>query len=144
MAIAASLDRFLEAQAPIYATALGEIRRGAKRSHWMWFVFPQLTSLGRSSTAQYYGIASIAVAIAYLDHPVLGARYVECVEALQDLSTSDAVAVFGETDAMKLRSSLTLFEMARPTALFDAALARWFRGERDPHTLALIAAAPGA
>ena len=103
-----SLERFVEAQEPVYATALGEIRRGAKRSHWMWFVFPQRAGLGRSETARFFGIRSLEEAIAYLDHPVLGRRYFECVGALQDLGTSDPVAVFGAVDAMKLRSSLTL------------------------------------
>lgn len=133
-----SLDRFVEAQAPVYATALSEIRRGAKRSHWMWFVFPQLAGLGRSETARFYGVRSIDEARAYLNHPLLGRRYLECVGALQDLETSDPVAVFGEVDAIKLRSSLTLFEAARPNALTAAALERWFSGERDPATLALL------
>lgn len=134
----AALDRFVEAQAPTYATALSEIRRGAKRSHWMWFIFPQLAGLGRSATARFYGIASRDEAIAYLDHPVLGTRFIECVEALQDLATSDARAVFGATDAMKLRSSLTLFEAVRPQPLFAAALDRWFGGEPDAVTLGLL------
>jgi uncharacterized protein (DUF1810 family) len=134
----AALDRFVDAQVSTYASALSEIRLGAKRSHWMWFIFPQLAGLGRSATAQFYGIASQEEAIAYLDHPVLGARYVECVEALQDLTASDAQAVFGATDAMKLRSSLTLFEAVRPQPLFVAALDRWFGGERDAATLRLL------
>lgn len=133
-----SLERFVEAQAPVYSTALGEIRRGTKRSHWMWFVFPQLAGLGRSETARFFGIRSLDEACHYLDHQLLGARYVECVSALQDLGSSDPVAVFGETDAMKLRSSLTLFEAARPNPLFGAALDRWFAGERDPATLKLL------
>lgn len=135
-----SLERFVEAQAPVYATALAEIRRGAKRSHWMWFIFPQFAGLGRSATAIFYGIRSIEEARAYLDHPVLGRRYLECVEVLQDLTIGDPVAVFGEVDAIKLRSSLTLFETVRPTPLFAAALDRWFGGERDAQTLALLAA----
>jgi uncharacterized protein (DUF1810 family) len=134
-----SLERFVEAQEPIYATALAEIRRGAKRSHWMWFIFPQLAGLGRSETARFFGIRSLAEAQAYLDHPVLGRRYIECVGGLQDLGISNPVAVFGAVDAMKLRSSLTLFEAAGPTPLFAAALDRWFGGERDPSTLQLIA-----
>lgn len=138
MADHAHLDRFIEAQASTYATALSEIRRGAKRSHWMWFIFPQLVGLGRSATAQFYGIASRDEAIAYLDHPALGARLIECVEALQDLANSDAQAVFGATDAMKLRSSLTLFEAVRSQPLFAAALDRWFDGDRDAATLRLL------
>lgn len=135
---APSLDRFVEAQEPVHATALAEIRRGAKRSHWMWFVFPQLAGLGRSSTAQFYGIHSADEARAYLDHPLLGPRFVACVQALQDLPTSDAAAVFGPVDAMKLRSSLTLFEAVGPQPLFAAALDRWFGGERDPMTLDIL------
>lgn len=133
-----ALDRFVEAQASTYATALAEIRRGAKRSHWMWFIFPQLAGLGRSATAQFYGISSREEVIAYLDHPILGPRFIECVEALQDLATSDALAVFGAIDAIKLRSSLTLFEAVRPQPLFAAALDRWFGGERDAATLRLL------
>jgi len=133
-----SLDRFVEAQTLAYPSALAEIRRGAKRSHWMWYIFPQLAGLGRSSTARHFAIRSIDEARAYLDHHILGPRYRECVTALQDLSSSDPVAVFGETDALKLRSSLTLFEAAREHPLFTAALARWFGGERDPRTVSLL------
>lgn len=135
---ATSLDRFVEAQTLAYAGALAEIRRGAKRSHWIWYIFPQLADLGRSSTAKHFGIRSADEAAAYLDHPVLGARYLECVAALQDLPTSDPVALFGEVDAMKLRSSLTLFEAIRPAALLAAALDRWFGGKRDEMTLRLL------
>jgi uncharacterized protein (DUF1810 family) len=140
MTDASAVDRFVQAQAPVYATALGEIGRGAKRSHWMWFVFPQLAELGRSSTARFYGIRSAGEALAFLDHPLLGPRYFECVQSLQDLPISDPVAVFGPIDAMKLRSSLTLFEAVRPHALFTAALDRWFGGNRDAATLRLLRA----
>lgn len=133
-----TLDRFVEAQAPIYADALAEIRRGAKRSHWMWFVFPQLAGLGRSPQARLYGIHSIDEARAYLRHSLLGPRYLECVAALQDLPISDPVVVFGEVDAMKLRSSLTLFEVVEPLPLFEAALERWFGGVRDEATLEML------
>ena len=122
----------------MYATALAEIRRGAKRSHWMWFIFPQIAGLGTSRTAQYFAISSLAEARAYLEHPVLGARYLECVGALQDLPLSDPGAVFGPIDAIKLRSSLTLFEAARPHPLFAAALNRWFAGQRDTATLEML------
>lgn len=133
-----SLERFVEAQASAYATALAEIRRGPKRSHWMWFVFPQLAGLGHSATAQRYAIASLDEACAYLDHRVLGPRYMECVGALQDRQSSDPVALLGEVDAAKLKSSLTLFEAARPHALLAATLDRWFAGERDAKTLQLL------
>ena len=134
------LERFVRAQddGGTYGRALQELRAGGKRSHWMWFVFPQLEGLGRSSLANFYGIRSIQEARAYLDHPLLGLRYIECVTALQDLRTSDPVEVFGEIDAMKLRSSLTLFEYADPLPLFTAALDRWFGGQRDELTLRLV------
>lgn len=133
-----SLERFVEAQDSAYATALGEILRRAKRSHWMWFVFPQLTGLGHSETARFFGIRSLEQATAYLDHPMLGRRYLECVGALQHLGVSDPVTVFGSADAMKLRSSPTLFEAARPTPLFAATLDRWFAGQRDNDTLRML------
>lgn len=129
------LDRFVDAQAQVWPRALAEIRRGAKRSHWMWYIFPQLAGLGRSAMATRYGIADAGEARAYLAHPLLGSRYVDCVSALQDLPGSDPVAVFGAVDAVKLRSSLTLFEAASDKPLFGAALARWFGGERDARTL---------
>ena len=134
----ATLARFVEAQANSYASALDEIRAGAKRSHWMWFIFPQLRGLGQSETAHYYGIASMEEARAYLDHELLGPRYRACVEALQQLETSDPVAVFGSIDAMKLRSSLTLFEAVEPDPLFASAIDRWFGGERDAATIKLL------
>jgi uncharacterized protein (DUF1810 family) len=134
-----TLDRFVDAQESTYATALAEIRRGAKRSHWMWFIFPQLAGLGRSTTAQHYAIRSVDEARAYLAHAVLGPRYTECVGALQDLPMTDPVAVFGATDAMKLKSSLTLFDAVRSQPLFSAALDRWFGGERDSGTQRLLA-----
>lgn len=133
-----ALERFVEAQATTYATALEEIRRGAKRSHWMWFIFPQLAGLGRSPTAQFYAIRSADEARAYLAHPLLGRRYRECVDALQNLPIADAQAVFGPIDAMKLRSSLTLFDHAGPSSLFRAAIDRWFDGCPDPATLELL------
>lgn len=134
----ASLERFVVAQESVYAQALAEIRAGAKRSHWMWFIFPQFAGLGCTETARFYAIGSLEEARAYLRHPLLGARYLECVSELQDLEGVDPVTVFGEVDAMKLRSSLTLFEAARPLALFEAALARWFGGIADPETQRLL------
>ena len=139
MSVEGALDRFVEAQEPVYGRALEEIRRGAKRSHWMWFIFPQMAGLGRSAVAQRYAIASLDEARAYLDHPLLGPRYIACVEALQDLGSSDPVPVFGETDARKLRSSLTLFEAANGRPILAAAIERWFGGTRDEKTLRHIA-----
>jgi uncharacterized protein (DUF1810 family) len=134
-----SLQRFVEAQSRDYGTAIRELRAGAKRSHWMWFVFPQLRGLGRSSTAMFYGITSIAEARAYLAHPVLGPRLRECVQSLLDLSESNAAEILGEIDAMKLRSSMTLFQVAAPDeTLFSRALERFYQGKPDAHTLELL------
>jgi len=134
-----NLDRFLTAQEDAYDTALDELRSGRKRSHWIWFIFPQLAGLGRSPTAQFYAINSIEEAQAYLAHPILSARLHECLKALQLLETTDADAVFGALDAMKLRSSLTLFAEADPgDAILEAALDRWFGGEKDRKTLQLL------
>lgn len=133
------LERFLDAQSSTYAQALAEIGRGRKTSHWMWFVFPQLAGLGSSEMARRFAIGSLDEARAYLAHPVLGKRYLECVTALQDLANSDAAAVFGSIDAIKLRSSLTLFLKAdEANSLLAAALDRWFQGEEDERTLALL------
>ena len=130
------LERFVSAQDPVYARVLGEIARGQKTSHWMWFIFPQIAGLGSSAMAVRYAIGSLDEARAYLAHPVLGPRLLECVTALQDLPVSDPEAVFGPIDAVKLRSSLTLFAAADPDQnLFAAALQRWFRGQKDPATL---------
>lgn len=138
--MAADLSRFLTAQddGGTYATALAELRAGRKRSHWMWFVFPQIAGLGRSATAQYYAISGIDEARDYLAHPVLGSRLLECVHALAALSTSDPVSVFGGVDAQKLRSSMTLFlrAAAEPDqAAFRAVLDQYFDGAQDPETV---------
>lgn len=138
MSDAFDLDRFVAAQEASHEHALAEIRRGRKRSHWMWFVFPQLAGLGRSPTAQAYAIRSLDEARAFLAHPLLGPRLHACVEALQDLEQGTAESVFGDVDAMKLRSSLTLFEAASGERLFGAALDRWFDGRRDDATLRLL------
>jgi len=132
------LNRFLRAQAANYDDALAEVRAGRKRSHWMWYVFPQIAGLGQSDMARRYAIGSLEEARAYLAHPVLGARYRDCVAALQALPPTSAEAVFGGIDAVKLRSSLTLFATVDPT--FDAAIERWFAGERDPATLSRLPA----
>ena len=133
-----ALDRFVEAQDHAYCNALAEIRRGAKRSHWMWYIFPQFAGLGQSPTARFFAIRSFDEARSYLEHPVLGPRYLECVQAVQNLATSDPVAVFGAVDAAKLRSSLTLFEAAQPHTLLASAIERWFDGERDKLTISLL------
>ena len=132
------LERFVEVQAATYETALAEIKRGAKRTHWMWFIFPQIAGLGHSGTAQRYAIFSLEEARAYPAHPALGNRYRECVMALQDLTGTTAKAIFGTIDAIKLRSSLTLFAEADGAPLFDAATERWFGGEKDEATLRIL------
>ena len=134
-----NLERFVAAQADVYPAALSEIRRGAKRSHWMWFVFPQVAGLGHSEMSRRYAIVSLDEARAYLDHGLLGPRLHECVITLQDLVGLTAERVFGDIDAAKLRSSLTLFEAAGNDPVFSAALNRWFAGERDQRTLELLA-----
>jgi uncharacterized protein (DUF1810 family) len=138
MSDAHDLNRFVEAQGGCYELVLAELRRGKKRGHWMWFIFPQLDGLGRSETARRYALRSLQEAQAYLGHPVLGLRLRECVEALQDLTGVSAAEVLGEVDAVKLRSSLTLFREAGGGALFAAALDRWHGGQSDPATLALL------
>jgi uncharacterized protein (DUF1810 family) len=137
------LDRFRVAQSGVYDTALAEIRAGQKRSHWMWFVFPQIAGLGSSPTARHFAIGSRDEARAYLADPLLGGRYLAAVEALQGVIGKSAEQIFGGVDAMKLRSSLTLFEaaggeIAGVGAVLGAALERWFVGERDARTLALL------
>jgi uncharacterized protein (DUF1810 family) len=133
------LQRFVDAQATVYAEALSELRQGRKRSHWMWFVFPQIAGLGRSSTAQFYAIGSLAEARAYLAHPVLGPRLRECCAALTALPSSDPVAVLGGIDAQKLRSSMTLFAHADPGAPeFRAVLEQYFAGAEDDATTARL------
>ena len=135
----AGLERFVKAQKYDYDTALREIRSGRKRSHWMWYIFPQLQGLGYSSTAQYYGIRDLEEAQDYMEHPVLGPRLVEISEALLVLDTSDASAVMGYPDDLKLRSSMTLFELAAPEQpVFGRVLEKNYSGHRDRHTLELL------
>jgi uncharacterized protein (DUF1810 family) len=135
-----NLQRFLDAQRGSYASALAELRRGRKTSHWMWFIFPQFAGLGHSPTAQHYAIASLDEAQAYLEHATLGERLRECVQTLHSLPhDKSAVSVLGEVDAEKLRSSLTLFEVVGGGDLYSAALDRWFGGVRDDATHKLLA-----
>jgi uncharacterized protein (DUF1810 family) len=133
------LDRFVAAQAEIYAQALAELEAGRKQSHWMWFVFPQLAGLGRSPTAIYFGLGSAAEARAYLAHPVLGPRLLACTRAMLTHRGTRAEAILGAVDALKLKSSMTLFErVADDPAPFAAMLAAFYGGERDPLTLRLL------
>ncbi|WP_019949751.1 DUF1810 domain-containing protein [Hymenobacter aerophilus] len=134
-----TLQHFLDAQQSTYQTALTEIQNGRKRSHWMWFIFPQLKGLGFSETARFYGLDGATEAAAYLAHPVLGPRLVEICEALLQQPATDATRIFGSPDDLKLCSSMTLFGAVpgAPT-VFGRVLERFYGGQSDPKTLALL------
>jgi uncharacterized protein (DUF1810 family) len=135
-----TLQRFLDAQDGVYEQALAELRAGRKRTHWMWFVFPQIAGLGHSSTAAYYAIADLAEARAYLAHPLLGARLAECAGALLGVTGRTAQEILGSPDDLKLRSSMTLFaQVAGPDSVFRRVLERYYGGEADARTLDLLA-----
>ncbi|MBR0651006.1 DUF1810 domain-containing protein [Roseomonas terrae] len=134
------LDRFVTAQAPVLAAVREELRAGRKRTHWMWFVFPQLRALGRSTTAVHYGIASLAEAQAYLTHPLLGPRLLECTGLVCTHRDRSLQAILGSPDDMKFRSCMTLFAKADPAAIFPEALAIFCGSEPDPLTTELLAA----
>ena len=125
------LERFLEAQLYTYDTALAEIKAGHKETHWMWWIFPQYKGLGYSSISQFYAIQSKEEAMAYWVHPILGARLRECMLSLLDLETDDAVEVFGEVDAMKLKSCATLFYCCNKSWICEWVLEKFFLGEKD-------------
>ena len=133
------LQRFVDAQAPVFDTVLRELRAGAKRSHWMWFVFPQLAGLGHSATARHYAIVSIEEARCYLAHAVLGARLLTCTRLANSVAGRTATEIFGAPDDMKFRSCMTLFACAAPAQTeFRAALAHYFGGEADNATHRLL------
>jgi len=135
------LGRFVAAQAPVFPAVLAELQTGRKRSHWMWFVFPQLRGLGRSSMATFYGIASLDEARAYLAHKVLGPRLELCTRTLLDLESGSLHQIFGSPDDMKFHSSMTLFALAAaPGSLYHRAIDRWCGGALDAQTLRLLAA----
>jgi uncharacterized protein (DUF1810 family) len=129
------LARFVSAQEGVHPTALAEIATGRKRSHWMWFIFPQLRGLGASSTAQFYGLASLAEAQAYLSHPILGARLRRATEAVLASPASSLASLFGSPDDLKFRSCMTLFDAAEPSGVFATALEKRCAGQRDDRTL---------
>ena len=134
-----ALHRFVDAQAGSYRSVVAELRAGRKSSHWMWFVFPQIAGLGRSPMAQRYAVDSLAEARAYLDHPVLGPRLVECAQLVLAADAPSAEHIFGGIDAMKLRSSMTLLLRADPDQpVFGAVLDRYFDGKPDAATDRLI------
>jgi uncharacterized protein (DUF1810 family) len=133
------LARFVRAQESSYEQALTEVRGGRKRSHWMWYIFPQLAGLGFSSTAQFYAVQSLEEARAYLAHPVLGPRLLACAEAALGVEGRTAHEIFGSPDDLKLRSCATLFAcVTPPDSVFARLLAKYYRGERDPKTLQLL------
>ena len=132
------LQRFVDAQQGVYPQARAELAAGCKRSHWMWFVFPQLKDLGRSATAQHYGIASKAEAQAYWAHPLLGNRLRECTELVLAVEGRSAHGIFGSPDDLKFRSCMTLFAAVTDEPIFRRALARYFGGQDDEQTLRLL------
>lgn len=134
-----NLRRFVEAQNPVIADVKQELRSGRKRTHWMWYIFPQMEGLGSSRKAQQYGIASREEAEAYLAHPILGPRLRECTEIVNNLENHSANDIFGSPDDLKFRSSMTLFgTVADDPTLFQAALDLYYNGEPDPKTLDLL------
>ncbi len=139
MAGTPDLKRFLDAQQRDYAIAFAEISAGRKRSHWMWYIFPQVKGLGFSSTSQLYGINGLKEADAYLRHPVLGPRLITICRALLYLKVNDANLVFGSPDDLKLKSSMTLFAAVPDSDLvFQEVLDKFFKGKSDSHTLTLL------
>lgn len=135
----ADLSRFVTAQDSVYDAVVAELRAGRKRSHWMWFVFPQIAGLGRSSTAQHYAIASADEARAYVEHPVLGPRLRECTQLVLAVDGASAEVIFGWPDYLKFRSSMTLFaRTATDNSVFLAALEKFYDGEEDAKTVELL------
>jgi uncharacterized protein (DUF1810 family) len=133
------LARFVQAQEPVYEQVLAELRDGHKRSHWMWFIFPQLAGLGHSAMARHFAIASLQEAQAYLAHPVLGARLRECARLVLAVQERSVHGIFGSPDDLKFRSSMTLFSRAGPAEpVFEQCLLKYFGGQGDPQTLALL------
>ncbi len=130
-----NLQRFVSAQAPVYARVLSELRAGDKRSHWMWFIFPQVRGLGSSAMAERYGISGRTEAVAYLDHPVLGPRLRECVGLVLGVRGRSVAQIFGYPDDLKFHSSLTLFAEVSGEALFQEALDKYFGGKLDGGTI---------
>ena len=136
---AEDLERFVQAQAGVYDGVLAELRRGHKSGHWMWFVFPQIAGLGRSPVSEHFAIASLEEARAYVAHPVLGPRLRECASVVLAIQDRSAEAIFGPIDAMKLRSSMTLFHRAGPDEpVFGEVIDRFFDGQADARTDELL------
>ena len=133
------LQRFVDAQQHVIASVVAELKQGRKRGHWIWFVFPQLKGLGQSSNSEFYGISSVQEAAAYLKHPLLGPRLIECTQLVNAVEGRAADDIFGEIDAMKFRSSMTLFaNVTSDNEIFTDALEKYFGGEFDPLTIAYL------
>jgi len=133
------LIRFLDAQNQVYLKALSEIKAGRKQSHWMWYIFPQLTGLGSSENARYFGITNLGEAAAYLQHPTLGKHLIEITKALLAIKGKSASDIFGYPDDLKLHSSMTLFSLVENTdPVFNEVINKYFRGLLDSHTLELL------
>jgi uncharacterized protein (DUF1810 family) len=133
------LQRFVDAQQPVYAAVLSELRAGRKRSHWMWFIFPQVAGLGQSVTSRTFAVSSLAEAVAYLAHPTLGPRLRECAALVAGIDARSIDEIFGHPDDLKFHSSMTLFARAEPgERIFAACLQKYFRGEPDQQTLARL------
>ena len=134
-----NLDRFVEAQEKVYAAALQEVKNGIKTSHWMWFIFPQISGLGRSDISKFYAIKDLEEAAQYLAHPLLGNRLIEISSQLLLLETNNAMEVFGSIDGQKLQSCMTLFSVLEPTdPVFKNILQKFFNGKNDTNTLTLL------
>ena len=133
------LQRFVDAQQPVYAGVLSELRAGRKRSHWMWFIFPQVAGLGQSATSQTFAVSSLAEAVAYLADPTLGPRLRECAALVAGIEGRSIAEIFGYPDDLKFHSSMTLFAQAAPQEpVFAMCLQKYFGGRPDPQTLALL------
>jgi uncharacterized protein (DUF1810 family) len=133
------LERFVEAQSRIYDVVRAELRQGSKRSHWMWFIFPQIRGLGSSPTAVHFAVASREEAAAYLKHPILGPRLIECTRLVLGVKNRTSEQIFGEIDSLKFRSSMTLFaETTLKETVFQEALQKYFDGEADGSTLEIL------
>ncbi len=134
-----NLSRFVQAQGTMYDDVLAELNRGKKVNHWMWFIFPQVKGLGISSTSEYFGISGVEEAKAYLRHPILGKRLLECSEALLDIEERSATVILGYPDDIKLRSSMSLFEfVSEPNSIFTEVLNKFFQGRRDEKTICIL------
>lgn len=132
------IERFVQAQSEVYSLALNEIKSGRKRSHWMWYIFPQLKGLGHSCNSNFYGISGAEEAKEYLEQPILGQRLTEVSNAILNLATDNAVDVFGGIDSRKLKSSMTLFDFVSPNDIFARVLDKYFNGQRDNRTIKIL------